>query len=466
MINNLLILFWKYINLNHLVIDNEMKLIRMRMTIRVCLISFLFGLSYCVFLATIGLYFHTLVCFMNGFGFLMIAYFVVINRFETAKILHTINACWGIFAFASYLGIASGVHLFILLAPIFVLSIYELSQKKEIVISILIYIVTFLLYIKFNVNMFFPIIKHSILTMMVIDAFYIVNVIFIIIMSTTLVSFILSLNSDFLDEIILKNKKLSTTQKMLSNEVGIRIASEDKIKVMYEELHVSYDRLQHFNQMVSHNLRSPIANLIGLSNLIEDVDHTEQEQLDLVSKIKHTAIKLDEVIKDMNQILSINRDLNEVKTYLDLELSLQKVIESEGKTLEQVNYKLESNFAEAKGLYSVSSFVHSIFHNLLSNAIKYRNPNHALTISVQSYQQDNFFTIVFADNGLGFDMEANREKIFKPYTRFHANVDGKGIGLYLVQSQVQMLGGKISVDSEVGKGTTFTITLLNEMVLV
>lgn len=466
MINNLLILFWKYINLNHLVIDNEMKLIRMRMTIRVCLISFLFGLSYCVFLATIGLYFHTLVCFMNGFGFLMIAYFVVINRFETAKILHTINACWGIFAFASYLGIASGVHLFILLAPIFVLSLYELSQKKEIVISILIYIVTFLLYIKFNVNMFFPIIKHSILTMMVIDAFYIVNVIFIIIMSTTLVSFILSLNSDFLDEIILKNKKLSTTQKMLSNEVGIRIASEDKIKVMYEELHVSYDRLQHFNQMVSHNLRSPIANLIGLSNLIEDVDHTEQEQLDLVSKIKHTAIKLDEVIKDMNQILSINRDLNEVKTYLDLELSLQKVIESEGKTLEQVNYKLESNFAEAKGLYSVSSFVHSIFHNLLSNAIKYRNPNHALTISVQSYQQDNFFTIVFADNGLGFDMEANSEKIFKPYTRFHANVDGKGIGLYLVQSQVQMLGGKISVDSQVGKGTTFTITLLNEMVLV
>jgi signal transduction histidine kinase len=466
MMSRFLILFGRYINLDHLAIDNDMMLIRMRMTIRVCLISFLFGLSYCFFLVAIGLYFHTLICFINAFGFLVIAYLVTINRFEIAKIFHTINACWGIFAFASYLGIDSGVHLFILLAPIIVLSLYDLSQKKEIFISILIYIVTFLVYIKHSENIFFPQIKHHILSPTIIDAFYIVNVIFVIILSTTLVSFILSLNGNLLNEILLKNKKLSATQKMLSNEVSIRLTSEEKIKVMYEELQVSYDRLQHFNQMVSHNLRSPIANLIGLSNLMEDNDSEESEKLLLISKIKYTAIQLDEVIKDMNQILSINSDLNEVKTYLDLSHSLQKVVESEGVVLDNVDFKLEVNFEEAKGLYTVSSFVHSIFHNLLSNAMKYRQPDRPLIVKIKSFQKDNLLTIEFVDNGLGVDLSTNTEKIFKPYARFHADIDGKGIGLYLVQSQVQMLGGKISVVSQVGEGTTFTITLLNELASV
>jgi signal transduction histidine kinase len=218
--------------------------------------------------------------------------------------------------------------------------------------------------------------------------------------------------------------------------------------------------------MVSHNLRSPIANLIGLSNLMEDTDSEESEKLLLISKIKYTAIQLDEVIKDMNQILSINSDLNEVKTYLDLSHSLQKVVESEGVVLDNVDFKLEVNFEEAKGLYTVSSFVHSIFHNLLSNAMKYRQPDRPLIVKIKSFQKDNLLTIEFADNGLGVDLSTNTEKIFKPYARFHADIDGKGIGLYLVQSQVQMLGGKISVVSQVGEGTTFTITLLNELASV
>ena len=64
----------------------------------------------------------------------------------------------------------------------------------------------------------------------------------------------------------------------------------------------------------------------------------------------------------------------------------------------------------------------------------------------------------FKDNGIGIDLERNADKIFGLYQRFHNYPDSKGLGLYLVKSQVETMGGTITVESEVNKGTTFTIT--------
>jgi signal transduction histidine kinase len=95
----------------------------------------------------------------------------------------------------------------------------------------------------------------------------------------------------------------------------------------------------------------------------------------------------------------------------------------------------------------------------LSNAIKYRKQDQKLLISIHSELVDNVFKITFSDNGLGMDLIANPNKLFKPYSRFHADILGKGIGLYLVQSQIQMLGGTIKAESQVNVGTTFIITI-------
>jgi signal transduction histidine kinase len=68
----------------------------------------------------------------------------------------------------------------------------------------------------------------------------------------------------------------------------------------------------------------------------------------------------------------------------------------------------------------------------------------------------------FKDNGRGFDLEKVRTRIFGLYQRFHNNSDSKGVGLYLVHSQITSLGGSIEVDSEVDKGTTFTLRFKNK----
>jgi signal transduction histidine kinase len=95
---------------------------------------------------------------------------------------------------------------------------------------------------------------------------------------------------------------------------------------------------------------------------------------------------------------------------------------------------------------------------LVSNSIKYRSEKKPeINISIQ--QADDSLNIKIADNGIGIDLNKYADDIFKPYKRFNTLVDGKGLGLFLVKSHVEALNGKISIDSELGVGSVFTITL-------
>ena len=435
------------------------EFVRLKMTMRVCLISVMFGLSFSIILFFLGLNSQGLVCLFLTISYAVLCFLVYNAQFELAKILHTFTSNWSIFVFASYCGIDSGVHLYVLLGPVFVLSLYDLKNKWTISISIFTYIFTFFICLIYHNNEIFPAISNSILTPQVNFYLYILNTIFIIILSTILMAYVLGLNTNYLNELLTKNKVLGSTQKILSSEIVIRKGSEEKIKMMFDDLQISYDRLKHFNQMVSHNLRSPIANLIGLSQLIENDVLDIEEKMEIISSIKITAEKLDDVIKDMNQILTINKNFDEVKTYIDLRESILNVIEIEKIDLLNLNINLSYDFSKASEINSVSSFIHSIFHNLLSNAIKYRQSDKELLVKIESYKLDDFTIIVFSDNGIGIDLKINRDKVFRPYTRFNPNIEGTGIGLYLTQSQIQMLGGNIAIESELGIGTTFTISL-------
>jgi signal transduction histidine kinase len=108
------------------------------------------------------------------------------------------------------------------------------------------------------------------------------------------------------------------------------------------------------------------------------------------------------------------------------------------------------------------TYIESILLNLLTNSIKYRSESRTLKITITATQLNDSITLVFKDNGIGIDLERNRDKIFGLYQRFHDYPDSKGLGLYLVKSQVEAMGGNISIDSEVNKGTTFTLIFKNK----
>ena len=122
---------------------------------------------------------------------------------------------------------------------------------------------------------------------------------------------------------------------------------------------------------------------------------------------------------------------------------------------------IKINFEKVDFFNTNKAYLESILLNLLTNSLKYKSNNHKLKINITATKDGDNVIMIFNDNGIGIDLLRNRDKIFGLYQRFHNHADSKGLGLYLVKSQVESLGGSISVESEVDKGTTFTITFKN-----
>jgi len=106
---------------------------------------------------------------------------------------------------------------------------------------------------------------------------------------------------------------------------------------------------------------------------------------------------------------------------------------------------------------SLKAYMHSIFSNLISNSIKYRKPDEEPYIEINSRKEEGKIILTFKDNGLGIDLTTKSDKIFGLYNRFHSHVEGKGMGLFMVKTQVEALGGIITATSELNKGLEFTI---------
>jgi signal transduction histidine kinase len=143
---------------------------------------------------------------------------------------------------------------------------------------------------------------------------------------------------------------------------------------------------------------------------------------------------------------------------IDLNRLLEKVKSILANEIRETAATIESKL-EAKTIYSLGPYIESIFLNLLSNSIKYRHTDRALRIAVRSSKQNGSVLLTFEDNGLGIDMEKNGRNVFNLYKRFHFHVEGKGIGLFLVKTQVDALGGTINVNSQIDRGTTFEISI-------
>lgn len=215
--------------------------------------------------------------------------------------------------------------------------------------------------------------------------------------------------------------------------------------------------LEQFSYMVSHNLRSPVANILGLAELLENESTDESEKEFILEHLTDSVKKLDIVIKDLNYVLQVKNHVNERKDRIVFSELLQDVKLSIINLYSQEDADIISDFSAINEFHSLKSYWYSIFFNLISNSIKYGRPGVKPVIHITSAIQDGNLVLVFQDNGSGIDIAKAGSQIFGLYQRFHHNVEGKGLGLFMVKTQIETLGGKITVDSEVGMGTAFRI---------
>ena len=120
---------------------------------------------------------------------------------------------------------------------------------------------------------------------------------------------------------------------------------------------------------------------------------------------------------------------------------------------------IHKEYGKYDTIYTVKSVLTSVVYNLIQNSIKYRKNWESPLIGIFFSSIGDYYIIKISDNGIGIDLKRYQDRLFRLYSRFHRNADGKGIGLYLAKSQTELLGGTIEIESEVNKGTVFTIKI-------
>jgi len=217
--------------------------------------------------------------------------------------------------------------------------------------------------------------------------------------------------------------------------------------------------LEQFTYIVSHNLRAPLANIKGLTYILEKNKPDCPENMDFINMLSVSANRMDEVVMDLNNILNTRNDLNEVNQKVIFSSLVNDIMVSLNHIIDQKQIAFDIDFSAVDMLVSRKAFLYSIFYNLITNSIKYRQQEMPLHILIKSSKLEGMVKLSFSDNGLGIDMTRNHDKVFRLYNRFHSHVDGKGLGLFMVKTQVEALEGTIAIESEVNKGTDFTIVL-------
>ncbi|MEL1241927.1 PAS domain-containing sensor histidine kinase [Flavobacterium flavipallidum] len=236
---------------------------------------------------------------------------------------------------------------------------------------------------------------------------------------------------------------------------------EKEKEQLIKELTQNNKDLKQFSYITSHNLRAPMSNLTGLLNLIEDIEIEDPELKEIVDGFNKSTHLLNETIEDLTKVMIIKDNTSIQKENISLKEIFENVFSQLTNQIEFHKPILKLDIDNITLLNTNKAYLESILLNLLTNSLKYSSKERQLRISILGQQNGNSIKLIFKDNGIGIDLNKNKDKVFGLYQRFHDYPDSKGLGLYLVKSQVEAMQGNIEIESQVNKGTIITLTFKN-----
>jgi len=234
-------------------------------------------------------------------------------------------------------------------------------------------------------------------------------------------------------------------------EITLRIRDLNEQEKLVAEHEVLLDT-------ISHDIKNPLANLVLAIELFKDVSADDEKEFGSLLKVVDNALtKMHRVIIELtaarkggHRYANENELLNFEHILEDVRLTLSDDIIAANATITSKINISEINFSRRK--------LRTILYNLVNNAIKFRAPGRLPQIMVTTSKENQYMLISVKDNGLGID-ESKLDAIFSKYYRVENAIEGSGIGLYLVKEIVSNSGGRVSVKSELGKGTEFQVYL-------
>lgn len=260
----------------------------------------------------------------------------------------------------------------------------------------------------------------------------------------------------------LENQNYASRVYGILQDITERKTAEFEREKMLTDIIERNKIFEQFSYIVSHNLRGPVANILGISAAMKTASEGEGDELQQC--LFQSVEELDEIIKTLNEILKIRNVSTEKKETVYFSELLGEMKPDLEKLPNGDTAKIITDFDSEKA-FLLKSALRNVFFKLISNSIKYKQTDKDAVVHIRSSCRNGLLKISFKDNGMGLDLEKFGKKIFGISQRFHLNIGGKGIGLFLVKAQIELLGGTINVKSQPGVGTEFIIELPLKMAL-
>ncbi|MCO5949971.1 PAS domain S-box protein [Mucilaginibacter flavidus] len=237
--------------------------------------------------------------------------------------------------------------------------------------------------------------------------------------------------------------------------------AENEMRSLLEITTDQNNRLKNFAHIVSHNLRSHTGNIdMCLDLYIEENDGVSENEY--IKLLKQSINNLKETIANLNEVVLMNTSFSEKLVPINLFNAIESAANNVSQLARDAMVTIKNKADPQLEILAIPAYLDSVLLNFITNGIKYRSPDREANVTFTTIIKNDFVVLQIKDNGLGIDLKRHSGKLFGMYKTFHGNKDARGIGLFITKNQIEALGGKVEVESEIGKGTKFKIYFKHE----
>lgn len=239
-------------------------------------------------------------------------------------------------------------------------------------------------------------------------------------------------------------------------DINERLEQERMLSERTALLEYQNEQLEDFCNMVSHNLRAPLANMDMLVELLENTQDMDQKKM-LAAQFKPIISRLNIMFGELMESIQVRR-LEEIHhEKINLREYIENVLKGFAVQMSTNNVSLNIDLERVNVVHFPPQYMNNLLHNLLSNCFKYAHPERSLEIRISTKKKGRSVVLSIADNGLGMDLENYGDQLFRLNRVFHKHPEAKGFGLYITRTQIESVGGRIWATSQVDEGSTFYV---------
>ncbi|WP_299761909.1 PAS domain-containing sensor histidine kinase [uncultured Dokdonia sp.] len=258
--------------------------------------------------------------------------------------------------------------------------------------------------------------------------------------------------------------------KAIKNELGdiigirgvfqnIEAEKKQELKLLkslkYTEEHNKW--LYQLSHIVSHNLHAQVCNL-QLTSKLMDVETLTKDQEELVTNIKNISHNLECTLAHLTTIATLHNVDKQAK-YIVIKELFQEVVQEIKKSTFQQRAIYYTEFSEVEFIKYIPAYLKNILSRLIINALKNKHPERECEINVFTYEENRKKFLVVKDNGIGLPQDKIDYLVSKTRTSHSYVEDEYGLGIFLIKSQIDAMGGSLMIESKLGKGAKFTVQL-------